>query len=342
MIAAATALAAAGLLAVIIAAPRDAKPALWGAGPTMLLLLLTWESLAPCLPLFRDAYAGRARHGLRNVALASANAVATALLFTGLWSAAARWTARNGFGLFHATLPFGSRAALAILLLDGWAYGWHRLNHRVPLLWRLHRTHHSDPRVDVTTAGRFHIGEIVLTDAVRSLPIVFGGLRLWDVIAYQALLTAVAQFHHANVRLPRALDRVLRIAVVTPDMHRVHHSRWQPETDSNFASVFSVWDRLFGTFRRHDDPTTLRFGLDGFDDESRQTLAGLLATPRDRAPSRPAIRRPSGTSRPGARRTPAAAPLACSSRSARTTRRAPAAVGPTRAGIESPPRPLAR
>lgn len=286
VVAAAAALAAAASIAILAVAPQEARAALFGGAPAILFLLLGWETLAPCLPLFRRARNERARHGLHNLTLAAGNAVATALLFTGLWWSAAFWSARHDVGILQAVgLPPAARALAAVAVLDAWAYGWHRLNHRIPLLWRFHRTHHSDPRMDVTTAGRFHVGEILTTNAARIPLIVLAGLTPWEVVLYQALLTAVAQFHHANVRLPRACDRALRVVIVTPAMHRVHHSRWQPETDSNFASLFSVWDRLFRSFRLHDDPATLRFGLDGFDGEERQTLAGLLATPLNAARS---------------------------------------------------------
>jgi sterol desaturase/sphingolipid hydroxylase (fatty acid hydroxylase superfamily) len=158
-------------------------------------------------------------------------------------------------------------------------YWWHRLNHRIPFLWRFHRMHHSDPRMDVTTANRFHIGEIALSSILRLPVIALLGLQLWELALYELAMFSVVQLHHANVALPGWLDRALRWIIVTPFMHKVHHSRWRPETDSNYSSLFSFWDRLFRTFRLRDDPRTLRLGLDEFDSPKDHTLVGLLATP---------------------------------------------------------------
>ena len=163
--------------------------------------------------------------------------------------------------------------------MDGWTYGWHRLNHRVPFLWRFHRAHHSDAQMDVTTASRFHIGEILFSNCLRIPLILLLGIQLWELVLYETALLAVIQFHHANVGVPPRLDQLLRCFIVTPAMHKVHHSRWQPETDSNYSSLLSIWDRLFRSFRLRDDPRTIQFGLDEFARPENQTLAGILKTP---------------------------------------------------------------
>jgi sterol desaturase/sphingolipid hydroxylase (fatty acid hydroxylase superfamily) len=247
---------------------------------TLLALLLAWESWTPFFAYFVRAGGERAGHAARNLALGFLNAAVTGLLFVGLWWTTAAWAERHQFGLLHwLTLPAGVRLAAAFLLLDAWMYWWHRLNHRLPFFWRFHRTHHSDPKMDVTTANRFHLGEIVLSSVLRVPVIALLGLHLWELALYELAMFAVVQFHHANVALPGWLDRGLRVVIVTPFMHKVHHSRWQPETDSNYASLFSFWDRLFRTFRWRADPHTLRFGLQEFDGQEHHTLSGLLATP---------------------------------------------------------------
>lgn len=133
--------------------------------------------------------------------------------------------------------------------------------------------------MDVTTAGRFHFGEIALSSLLRIPLVLLLGIRLPELVAYEAMMFAVVQFHHANIGLPEWMDRLLRLAIVTPAMHKVHHSRVQAETDSNYTSLFSFWDRLFGTFRLRDDLRTIRFGLDGLDRKADQALAGLARTP---------------------------------------------------------------
>jgi sterol desaturase/sphingolipid hydroxylase (fatty acid hydroxylase superfamily) len=220
----------------------------------------------------------------------------TGLLFVGLWWSTAAWAERQHFGLLRwVELPAWARFAGAVLLFDAWMYLWHRLNHRVAFLWRFHRTHHSDSRMDVTTANRFHLGEILCSSVLRVPVIAVLGLRLWELGLYEAAMFTVVQVHHANIALPPWLDRALRALVVTPFMHKVHHSRWQPETDSNYSSLFSFWDRVFGTLRLREDPRTLQYGLEGFDSPKHHTLAGLLRTPfREVARSQPAEVMPEG------------------------------------------------
>lgn len=250
------------------------------AGFLLLVLLLTWETVAPCFGFFLKHARERARHGLRNLALGMLNATFTSVVFVGLWWQAAAWAGTHQFGLLNwAELPSWSRVVAALLLFDAWMYWWHRLNHQVPLLWRFHRTHHSDPLMDVTTATRFHVGEIALSGCLRVPVVWLLGLRISELAVYELVMFAVVQTHHANIAFPGWLDRALRGFLVTPFMHKVHHSRWRPETDSNYSSLFSFWDRIFGTFRRRDDFRTLRFGLEEFERPSDQTLAGLLATP---------------------------------------------------------------
>lgn len=247
---------------------------------SLLVILLAWESLAPFFSYFAGSTGERMRHGLKNLALGVVNSLLTGLGFVALWWTTAQWAQAHGFGLLNwLPMPGWARLAGAFLVFDAWMYWWHRLNHRVPFLWRFHRTHHSDPKMDVTTANRFHIGEIALSSVLRVPVIALLGLQLWELALYELAMFTVVQLHHANVAFPAWLDRALRVVIVTPFMHKVHHSRWQPETDSNYSSLFSFWDRLFRSFRVRDDPRTLRFGLDEFSQPEDHTLTGLLATP---------------------------------------------------------------
>jgi sterol desaturase/sphingolipid hydroxylase (fatty acid hydroxylase superfamily) len=244
----------------------------------MLLALLLWETAHPFFPfpIGRE----RIRHGFRNVALGILNAVVTSLVFVGLWWSASAWAEHHEFGLLHwLPLPTWAAWLLAILLLDAWTYYWHRINHRIPFLWRFHRVHHSDPHMDVTTANRFHTGEIVMSSILRVPLIVLIGASIEQLALYELLMFAVVQFHHANISVSAKWDRVLRLFIVTPYMHKVHHSRWQPETDSNYSSLLSIWDRIFRSFRINAKPESIRLGLDEFDRTADQTIAGLLRTP---------------------------------------------------------------
>lgn len=252
-----------------------------GAALAVLVLLLAAEGVHP----FVEHFAGRrqrGRHALRNLVLGGLNAGLVAGLFAGLWVLAAAWSQARGVGvLWQVELPAWAHALGAVLLLDAWTYAWHRLNHVVPFLWRFHRVHHSDAHMDVTTASRFHTGEIVLSSLLRVPVIVLLGATAWEVVLYETLMFAVVQLHHANVGLPARVEAALSTLIVTPAIHKVHHSRWQPETDSNYSALFSWWDRLFGSFRRRDPADPVAFGLDGFDGDDRQSVAGMLRTPLD-------------------------------------------------------------
>ena len=260
----------------------------------LLALLLAWESLSPYFAWFAGAARERVLHGLKNVALGISNAFITGAVFAALWWTTVQWAQAHDFGVLHwFPLPTGARLAVAFLLIDCWMYWWHRFNHVIPFLWRLHRMHHSDAQMDVTTASRFHIGEIALSNVLRVPVIVLLGLGLRELVLYEAAMFAVVQFHHANVALPAWFDRTLRMVIVTPFLHKVHHSRWRRETDSNYSALFSFWDRVFRSFRMRDNPHTVQFGLQEFDGEENHTLPGLLATPFkqvQRATDQPPIR----------------------------------------------------
>lgn len=229
--------------------------------------------------------AGRAGHAARHVALAAVNAAVLALVFAGATLGVSEWGAARGVGLLRlVALPPWAHAALALVLIDLWQYLWHRLNHRVPLLWRFHAVHHGDAEMDASSGLRFHTGEIALSGLARLAVLPVIGASVGHVALYELIVTPIVLFHHSNLRVPARLDRVLRVLIVTPWMHWVHHSRWQPETDSNYASGLSVWDRLFGTFRLRDDPRTISLGLDGYDGERSRTLAGMFLSPARKPP----------------------------------------------------------
>ena len=226
-----------------------------------LIALLAWETAQPFFALFAQP-AARVRHGVLNLALGALNILVVALGFGAAWLAVTQWAAAQRFGLLPwLGLDAVPRAALAVLLLDAWTYAWHRLNHRVPLLWRFHRLHHADRAMDVTTASRFHTGEIVLSSLLRVPVLALIGCRIDELALYEVLLFSVVQFHHANIALPDRLDHALRLVIVTPSLHKVHHSVVRAECDSNYASLFSWWDGVFGSRRIASDPRRIVFGV---------------------------------------------------------------------------------
>ena len=260
---------------------RDAKPALIAAA---LAVLWTLETVVP-------QFAGRQRrlsHYGHNLALGLLNAALVSVLFAAALVQSMEWSSARALGVLHQLqMPAWVAWPLAIVLLDLWMYLWHRLNHRVPLLWRLHSVHHSDAELDASSASRFHTGEIVLSSLARLAVLPLLGVTPPQLLCYELLLQPVILFHHSNVRVPARLDQVLRTAIVTPRMHWVHHSRLPVETDSNFASVFSCWDRLFGSFRLREDPTTIALGLEGYAQPEWRSIAGMLRSPFRRMRDRP-------------------------------------------------------
>ena len=244
-------------------------------------LLWLAESFAPHFVAFiRDARARRS-HALRNAALALINGLLGIAVLGALIAGSVALADARHFGLVRlAELPPWAAALAALLLFDCWMYWWHRINHAVPFLWRFHRVHHSDPRMDVTTALRFHPGEIVLSTAARLLVVNLIGMELWHLALYELISLPIVAFHHSNIALPRRVDSALRWLMVTPWMHWVHHSTERAETNSNYSSVLSIWDRLFRSYRFRPDPDAIRFGLDEFPDEARhQGVPGMLKTP---------------------------------------------------------------
>ena len=257
----------------------SAKPAV---AAVVLGLMWLLEGLIPMFEGRRD----RLRHGTANIALGLANATVVAFVFAAATLTVTEWARENSFGALRwLGLEGVAAAAAGLVLIDLWQYVWHRMNHRVAFLWRFHAVHHADRDLDASSGLRFHTGEIVLSSVARLAALPVLGASIVHVLLYEAILLPVILFHHANVRLPENVDRRLRWLVVTPRMHWVHHSRRRAETDSNYSSVLSLWDRLFGSFRLSRDPGALRLGLPGMRKREWATLPGMLAMPfRRRGP----------------------------------------------------------
>jgi sterol desaturase/sphingolipid hydroxylase (fatty acid hydroxylase superfamily) len=200
--------------------------------------------------------------------------------------AAAQWAASEKFGLLNASHAGALAATGATLLAWSLANYWlHRAFHLWPWLWRLHRIHHSDTAVDLSTAFRNHPGDVLATALARAGLAAALGLSVPALIAYEAAAFVAAMWSHANLRLPARADRILRLLLVTPAMHHVHHSAVRCETDSNYGELLSVWDRLFGTYRASDSSSlaTARFGLGESADEGAASFRRQLLSPLSRS-----------------------------------------------------------
>jgi sterol desaturase/sphingolipid hydroxylase (fatty acid hydroxylase superfamily) len=196
--------------------------------------------------------------------------------------AAALWAEREGWGMFNGTAwPAWLEMLVAIVLLDLAIYAQHVASHKIPILWRLHKMHHADVDFDVTTAIRFHPIEIGLSMLWKMLVVVALGADAVAVVLFEVILNGCAMFNHGNVDLPRWLDRSLRTFLVTPDMHRVHHSVYRSEHDTNYGFNLSVWDRLFGTYtaQPRDGHAGMTIGLTPYQSEAPTGLVWSLVLP---------------------------------------------------------------
>ena len=214
----------------------------------LFVLFAAIETLAPRRPLT----AGRERRWITNWGMSIANTLITRLMSIALpllAVGAAIDAGQNGIGLLNGLdFPEWAEVGIAILFFDFAIWFQHLITHKVPLLWRLHRVHHSDRDLDVTTAIRFHPLEIALSMGIKIGLVYVMGPSAVAIVLFEILLNGSAMFNHANIKLPLWLDHSLRLVLVTPDMHRVHHSVHRAEHDSNYGFALSIWDRMFGTY----------------------------------------------------------------------------------------------
>jgi sterol desaturase/sphingolipid hydroxylase (fatty acid hydroxylase superfamily) len=249
-----------------------------GSFAGVFVVMALWEVLAPR----RSQTIGRAKRWPGNLGIVVLDTLFVRLLIPAGAVGAALFAQAQGWGLFNVVaVPDWASVGLSLLLLDLAIYAQHIIFHKIPVLWRLHRVHHADVEFDVSTGVRFHPAETLLSMLIKATVVIALGAPPSAVLIFEVLLNATAMFNHGNVRLPRSLDWCLRLLVVTPDMHRVHHSVVPRETDSNFGFNVPWWDRLFGTYRPqpeagHDGMT---IGLDQFRDIGDLRLDRMLIQP---------------------------------------------------------------
>lgn len=242
-------------------------------------LMAIWELAAPRRRLTQP----KAVRWINNVGLVFFNSFLARLVFPTAAVGMALFAREHGWGLLnYFQVPYALAVIGAVIALDFFIWLQHVMVHAVPVLWRLHRVHHADLDYDVTTGARFHPIEILLSMLIKFAVIAVMGPPVLAVILFEIVLNATAMFNHSNVRIPAGVDRALRMFVVTPDMHRVHHSVEDDETNSNFGFNLPWWDRLFGTYR--DQPRggheTMTIGIRTFrEGKWCSWLTGMLAMP---------------------------------------------------------------
>jgi len=240
--------------------------------------MAAWELLAPR----RVQQIGRSTRWPSNIAIVVLDTALVRLVFPTTAVGVALLAEAKGWGLFYAIgLSAWAAMPLGIILLDLAIYLQHVLFHAVPALWRLHRMHHADLEFDVTTGARFHPIEILLSMGIKLGVIAALGTPAVAVLVFEVLLNATSMFNHSNVRMPAWLDGIIRWIVVTPDMHRVHHSIVARETNSNFGFNLPWWDRLFGTYRGQPAAghQAMTIGIAQFRDPAEQRLDRMLTQP---------------------------------------------------------------
>jgi sterol desaturase/sphingolipid hydroxylase (fatty acid hydroxylase superfamily) len=252
------------------------------------LLLLTILGVAEAIWPRHSADPLRRRRWPVNFGLGLLNVLCLKVLLPWLAVDAALWAQSNHLGLLPwLALPPWLAAVIAFAALDLVIYAQHRLTHRVPFLWRLHRMHHTDLALDVSSGVRFHPGEILVSMGIKMGTVVLLGIAPAVVLVFEIVLSSFSLLTHANLNLPAGLDRRLRRIFVTPDMHRIHHSILRAEQDTNFGFHVSWWDRLFGTYRDApgSDASTMTLGLESFRAPAEQRFAALLRQPIEVAES---------------------------------------------------------
>jgi len=242
-------------------------------------IMAVWEILSPR----RTLNVSKSIRWINNLGIVALNTIILRLIFPAAAIGMAALTETQGWGILnYIQSPIWLTVIVSVIIMDAVIYFQHVLVHAVPVLWRLHRVHHADLDFDVTTGSRFHPIEIILSLLIKFATIIVLGPPIIAVVIFEVLLNTTSMFNHANIRIPQRVDRLLRWFVVTPDMHRVHHSVEDDETNSNFGFNLPWWDRLFGTYRNQPRAghKQMTIGINTFRDRQHCTLLpGMLAMP---------------------------------------------------------------
>lgn len=240
------------------------------------VILFLAETIVP----FRTPVEKRWCHIARNLSLTVINAVLLAVLYAAILGSVAFYATTNKIGLLHfSSLPPALEWIILFLLFDITLYLWHRSNHTFSFLWCFHRVHHTDRDLDFSSGIRFHFGELFLSILVKAAFILLTGASFSHILIFDLFVTIFALFNHSNIHFTGSLEKMIRSVIVTPDMHRVHHSQIQKETDSNYCTILSVWDRLFGSFRIQEKQSKIAIGLAQYTTAEKTKFLRLLIIP---------------------------------------------------------------
>jgi sterol desaturase/sphingolipid hydroxylase (fatty acid hydroxylase superfamily) len=230
------------------------------------------------IPMLKYDY-GKWKHAKLNL-IFTLTTIIINFIFASIIVQASDWTVLNHFGLLQMyALPNWVIFLAGMLLLDlVGAYLIHWIEHKVKVLWKFHMVHHADTHVDTTSANRHHPGESVFRAIFTLIGVFICGAPMWIVMIYQSVSALLSQFNHANISLPAKFDKIVSYVIVSPNMHKIHHHEVRPQTDSNYGNIFSIWDRIFGTFQVME-LSEIRYGLDVLDGEKDKNMGYQLGLP---------------------------------------------------------------
>jgi len=246
---------------------------LFGAG---LLFFLWLELKRP----YRPETVPKARRWFVNLGLTAVNTLVLALVLGGLPLFTALYVQEHQIGVLNLVrMPYWLKVLAGVAFMDFMLYVWHLLNHEMPLLWRFHRVHHTDLNMDVSTATRFHLGELLISAFIKVGLIYFLGADVLTVVIFESALVLCAQFQHSSLRISPAWEAPIWPLLVPPSMHRIHHSVKIRERNSNYGTIFSIWDRILGTLVKEVDQDGIVIGVGGHFDPARLGLPHLFIMP---------------------------------------------------------------
>jgi len=241
-----------------------------------LLFFLIIELIIP----YRDASVSKFKRWLVNIGLAIFNVGVLKLIFASLTISTAVYVTEREIGLLNMIqMPHWLKIIDTIILMDMMVYVWHALTHRIPVLWRFHRVHHTDLNMDASTAVRFHVGEVILGAGVRLGIVYFIGAEYMGVFLFECIFMLTDQFQHSCLKVPKQFESLFWLLFVPPSMHRIHHSVTLEERNTNFGTIFSIWDRLFGTLLTGVNQKQIWIGVDGHFQEKKLEIYHLAYMP---------------------------------------------------------------
>ncbi|MBW1705659.1 MAG: sterol desaturase family protein [Deltaproteobacteria bacterium] len=244
----------------------------WG----VLLFFLSLELLVP----YRPGSVSKVKRWINNLALTLFNSILLNLIFSAAIVFTATYVQTHKMGVLNmVAAPMWLKILVTIAFMDFMLYVWHLLNHEMPLLWRFHRVHHSDLNMDVSSATRFHIGELAISAVIKISLIFFLGASPMGVLIFESVLVLCAQFHHSSLKVPKSFETLWWILFVPPSMHRIHHSVKIKERNSNYGTIFSLWDRILGTLITNVDQNEIRIGVGAYQKPDKLNFHQLLVMP---------------------------------------------------------------